>query len=625
MNLAWFEKIKNQFQKIYPLFFTFVFVIILLQYSFGTLESIFYDYWIKYNFNYLKENPVVVITMDEESDQFLGESYPYSYATHNRFLNSLLKQKPLLVNYFVPFSESQNPVDEKYSLEFKDRLTQFSSEGGDVRFSTDTIDNTHSPQIIKDVGQSVGLLTIESGDLEKDMTVRRALVSFAGNESIHLWSANKYLQAKGEKKISVNQIKGASYNLEKDAVFAFFRYAFSTKEINTQNTTIPFHRVLIGNYPQGFFQNKIVLIGAKYYSEEDTFVSTPYDSKGEKSPKMFVHAQIINALIHHKTIYPLPEIFSKIFAVLIAFFLSYLISKINPQKGLYATIGLILFIFFVSYFLFIFAGVWFKISHIMLTIFIVYYIWVPFRAIIEYQNRYKIEEETKIIKRVDQIKQNFISLMSHDLKTPVAKISGLVEILTMQYENSPKQKEMLGHIMNSTKELDNFINSILDLTKVESRNVILNKSNKDVNTIIEAVVDRLEYESQAQGITLEKNLSPLYPIEIDVNLINRVISNLVENALKYAGEGSTVVISTWDDKDFVYIEIKDNGVGIQEDDLKNIFEKFYRVRNDSVHKVKGSGLGLYLVKYFIELHHGEINVFSKPSEGTKFIIKLINA
>jgi signal transduction histidine kinase len=94
--------------------------------------------------------------------------------------------------------------------------------------------------------------------------------------------------------------------------------------------------------------------------------------------------------------------------------------------------------------------------------------------------------------------------------------------------------------------------------------------------------------------------------------------------LKYAGKGKTVSIKTWDDADWVYVEISDNGVGVSSDDLAHIFDKFYRVKNDSTHVIKGSGLGLYLVKYFIELHNGVITATSQLGVGTSFIIKLKN-
>jgi signal transduction histidine kinase len=214
--------------------------------------------------------------------------------------------------------------------------------------------------------------------------------------------------------------------------------------------------------------------------------------------------------------------------------------------------------------------------------------------------------------------------MSHDLKTPVAKIAGIADILRVQYNNEPKQVELLDNIILSTKELNNFITSILDLTKIESRNITLNIESKDVNNIVENVADTLKFEANEEQMKIIVETSPLYPIKMDVILINRVVGNLVGNAIKYAGEGTRVNVKTWDDEKWVYIEISDTGKGIPADELEHIFDKFYRVKNDDSHKIKGSGLGLYLVKYFIELHEGKISVDSVQGQGTTFIVKLKN-
>jgi signal transduction histidine kinase len=309
---------------------------------------------------------------------------------------------------------------------------------------------------------------------------------------------------------------------------------------------------------------------------------------------------------------------------LIEIILSFVISRVQPVKGLMITILLIIGILLMSYLTFVTMGWWIKLSHLVLSIFVVYYIWVPFRAIEEYQTRYAFQEETKLLKQVDNLKQNFISLMSHDLKTPVAKIAGIADILKIKYNNTPDQTELIDNIMNSTKELNNFINSILDLTKIESQNLTIKRESRDINKIVEGIIEKLEFEADAKKIAIESDLSPLYPIQVDTVLMNRVISNLIENAIKYAGKEKTVWVKTWDDPEWVYLEIKDNGVGIGAEDLAHIFDKFYRVKNDSTHAIKGSGLGLYLVKYFIELHNGVISATSELGQGTTFTIKLKN-
>jgi signal transduction histidine kinase len=277
-----------------------------------------------------------------------------------------------------------------------------------------------------------------------------------------------------------------------------------------------------------------------------------------------------------------------------------------------------------SYLLFVFMGLWLYTAHLVVTVFVVYYIWIPFRAIGEYQRRYAIQEETKLLKQVEKLKQNFLSLMSHDLKTPVAKIAGVADNLYTQNSGNPDIREKSQLIIDSTKELNKFISSILDLTKIESSNFGLNKISKDINSLIENVVKDLNFSANQKQVQIKKQLAPLYPIEIDVTLITRVISNLVENAIKYSGAGTIVEVNTWDDEKWVYIEIKDNGVGIPVEELSNIFEKFYRIKNDANHSIKGTGLGLYLVKYFVELHGGVISVDSIAGKETKFLVKLVN-
>ncbi|MDH5580821.1 MAG: HAMP domain-containing histidine kinase, partial [Bdellovibrionales bacterium] len=228
------------------------------------------------------------------------------------------------------------------------------------------------------------------------------------------------------------------------------------------------------------------------------------------------------------------------------------------------------------------------------------------------------------LRKVENLKQNFISLMSHDLKTPVAKIAGLADIMIQHNKGNENNIKNLKTIVESTKELNKFITSILDLTKIESRNITLNQVSKDINTIMETIVDELRFEAQQKNVHLNLELAPLYPIKIDPILIKRVFHNLVENALKYSGDGKNVVIKTWDDEKFVYIVVSDNGVGIAPEDLDHVFDKFYRVKNDASHKIKGTGLGLYLVRYFVELHGGHIKVESERNKGTTFTVQLKN-
>jgi len=428
----------------------------------------------------------------------------------------------------------------------------------------------------------------------------------------------------GQKKMSGSDYPGAYYNADADATFSLFRYFTSTKGHGPKISRIPFHRVLVGNFEPGFFKDKIVLIGPEYLSNPHDFLGTPFSKNHLSSPKMNVHAMIIQALIKVKTVWKLPKYISHILCLIMAFLLSYFISKYNPTKGLMVTLATMVVFVVLGFVLFSLFGIWVYLSHFVTSIFIIYYIWVPFRAIIEYQHRYKIQQESDLLKKVDNLKQNFISLMSHDLKTPVAKIAGVADILINQYENDHEQKKYLRSIITSTGDLNKFITSILDLTKIESRNLKLDFISKDINPLLENVIESLKFEASAKNVSIEKDLAPLYPIKVDERLMNRVFTNLIENAIKYSGEGSKVEVKSFDDQEFTYVTIKDNGVGISTEDAELIFDKFYRVKNDASHKIKGTGLGLYLVKYFIELHEGSISVESEIGKGTTFHIKLKN-
>jgi signal transduction histidine kinase len=621
-----FKKLKIDLSDYYPLLFTLIFVTILFQYPLASFESIIYDLKVRWDFGIKPSPEIVIVTLDEESDDYLGDVYPYTYATHSRFLEKILKSEPKIIDYFVKMPEVLDDEDV-YFTEFKSKLKNFMMEGGKVNFGTeiDEVKGEELPPLpLREFNYNLAQLNVDNFVFAKDDVVRRAIFNVSGEESLHLLTANQYRVMKGKNILNVPDVIGAYYNDEADANFVLFRYSGSPVYSEFKYKTIPFHRVLVGNYSPEIFKDKIVLIGPNYISRSDNFYLTPFNLEEYKAPKLIVHASIIDAFIQNKTIKMLPRAVSNIMAFIVAIILSILISKLKPKDGLIITLLVLASILLISYLLFVFMGLWLYTAHLVVTVFVVYYIWIPFRAIGEYQRRYAIQEETKLLKQVEKLKQNFLSLMSHDLKTPVAKIAGVADNLYTQNSGNPDIREKSQLIIDSTKELNKFISSILDLTKIESSNFGLNKVSKDINSIIENVIKDLNFSANQKQVQIKKELAPLYPIEIDVTLITRVISNLVENAIKYSGPGTVVQVNTWDDEKWVYIEIKDNGVGIPAEELSNIFEKFYRIKNDANHSIKGTGLGLYLVKYFVELHGGVISVESIAGIETKFLVKLVN-
>jgi signal transduction histidine kinase len=620
---------SSELSNYYPLIFTVLFVAFLFQYSFSSLESILYDLRVKWDIGTSPTSKIVLITQDEESDEFLGEQYPYTYSSHELVLSKILEGKPRVVNYFTQFNypKIDSEVEQLNFSKFLKVAKDYIEKGEHIRFASNIKSGRMilPPAGLKDVGHSFGDIVVDENIFSKDDVLRRLVLSFKGEDSLHLWTSNTYREKIGLSKKKSNDYKGAYYSRESDAIFAMFRYVQNPLEYSEDIKQIPFHTVRVGNYPKDFFKNKIVLIGPSYISNPNDYLLTPYDRESFLAPKMMGHAVIIQALIENKTIYPVSRKFTYILSIIIAIVLSLIISHLKPTSGLVIIISGMLSVVLISYLLFISWGLWVYAAPIIISIFVVYYIWVPFRAIGEYQKNYAIQEETKLLKKVENLKQNFISLMSHDLKTPVAKIAGLAgNILQDKSALSETQINNTKLIVESTKELNNFITSILDLTKIESSNISKNVLSKDLNIVVENVINGLMYEAETKKVIVDKELAPLYPIQLDIVLMQRVISNLVENAIKYSGEGSRVFIKTWDDEKWVYLSIEDNGVGIPPEDVDNIFEKFYRIKNDASHSIKGTGLGLYLVKYFVELHDGVITVESDFGKGTKFLIKLLN-
>lgn len=621
-----FKKLNVDLSDYYPLMFTLIFVTILFQYPLASFESILYDLRIRWDFPMSSSKEIVIVTLDEESDDYLGDVYPYTYATHSRFLEKLISAQPKIINYFNKMPEVMED-DFTYLNDYRTKLLNFNQKGGLVNFATeiDEIKGEELPPIsLRDFPYFLAQLNVDNAIFSKDDVVRRAIFNVSGEESLHLHTANQFRKINKKNTLNVPDVLGAYYNDEADANFVLFRYPSSPIYSEFKYKTIPFHRVLVGNFSPEIFKDKIVLIGPNYISKSDNFFLTPFNLEEYKTPKLVLHASIIDAFYQNKTIKMLPRNISNVLAFLVAIILSILISRLKPKDGLIITLLVLSSILLISYLLFILLGLWLYTAHLVVTVFVVYYIWIPFRAIGEYQRRFAIQEEAKLLKQVEKLKQNFLSLMSHDLKTPVAKIAGVADNLYTQNSGNSDIREKSLLIIDSTKELNKFISSILDLTKIESSNFGLNKVSKDINLLIETIVKDLSFSANQKQVTLKKELSPLYPIEIDANLLTRVISNLIENAIKYSGHGTTVEIKSWDDEKWVYVEIKDNGVGIPPEELSNIFEKFYRIKNDANHSIKGTGLGLYLVKYFVELHGGSITVESSVGIETKFLVKLVN-
>lgn len=230
-------------------------------------------------------------------------------------------------------------------------------------------------------------------------------------------------------------------------------------------------------------------------------------------------------------------------------------------------------------------------------------------------------------KKLSEMKNDFINNMTHELKTPIASISLASQMMNdKSLTKSPQMIEHLGGVINDeSKRLRFLVEKVLQMSMYDNKTAVLKKKYTDLNEMVENIAAsftlRVEHTGGKVYTGIEAVDSAMY---VDEMHFQNVIFNLLDNAVKYAkpDEPLNVYLKTWNTEHHLCLSVCDTGQGIKKENLKKIFEKFYRVHTGNVHDVKGFGLGLAYVKKMVDLHEGEIRVDSEYGKGTTFTIKL---
>ncbi len=228
------------------------------------------------------------------------------------------------------------------------------------------------------------------------------------------------------------------------------------------------------------------------------------------------------------------------------------------------------------------------------------------------------------LKEIDRIKSQFVSMVAHELRAPLSAIEGfLTAYLTGAAGNNPEfNKQMLERAKQRAHSLLDLVNDLLQISRLESQRVVRKKELLDVTEIIASTVELFETQAKTRVIEINVNLPKSCPsIEADRSEIEQLFSNLISNAIKYNVEQGKVEVSVEPKNGCLKIEVADTGIGIDKEDLSQIFDDFYRVSRPETRYITGTGLGLSIVKKIVESHFGRIEVRSKVNEGTTFIIK----
>lgn len=226
---------------------------------------------------------------------------------------------------------------------------------------------------------------------------------------------------------------------------------------------------------------------------------------------------------------------------------------------------------------------------------------------------------------VDKAKTEFVSLTSHQLRTPLTTIKWYSQMLLNgdAGELNAEQRDYLDEVLLSANEMTAILNTFLNVSRIELGTFSVEPETIDVRAVVESVAHEVAPDLQKKKLIFNKNYSPSLPLlKADRKLLRVILQNLLTNSVRYTPEGGEISIAlSTKDKNFIIV-IKDNGYGIPEAEQAQIFKKMFRASNAAVHNTEGTGLGLYLVKSILDSVHGKIRFVSKEGWGTEFYVTL---
>jgi len=225
-------------------------------------------------------------------------------------------------------------------------------------------------------------------------------------------------------------------------------------------------------------------------------------------------------------------------------------------------------------------------------------------------------------KALDRIKNEFIATASHDLKNPIHAVLGYSDLLSKAGPMNDMQVDFADRIQRAAIQMNELVLNMLELVRVDL-GMTLQPEKLDLKNLLESVVDDMVSQAEMKNQTLEmRPVSKRPQIVGDAAQLRQVLRNLIGNAIKYTPENGQIKVDTAMERDRIWVEIKDSGYGIPQDDLPFIFDKFYRSKTDETKDIEGNGLGLAIVKAIIEQHQGEVAVESTVDEGSTFSFSL---
>jgi signal transduction histidine kinase len=224
---------------------------------------------------------------------------------------------------------------------------------------------------------------------------------------------------------------------------------------------------------------------------------------------------------------------------------------------------------------------------------------------------------------IAELRTQFVSSVSHELKTPLTSIRMFAELLQMREPADPQQTRYLDTIVSESERLTRLLNNVLDFSRIERGQKIYSLEPAPLVDVVQAAVRTIQYPLAQQGFALDLEVCEgIPPVAVDRDALQQAILNLLTNAMKYSGKHREIGLRLCAENGTAVIQVSDRGIGIPEHEQSRIFEKFYRVPVPENREIAGTGLGLSLVAHIAHAHGGSVQVNSRPGEGSTFSILL---
>jgi signal transduction histidine kinase len=234
-------------------------------------------------------------------------------------------------------------------------------------------------------------------------------------------------------------------------------------------------------------------------------------------------------------------------------------------------------------------------------------------------------QDITTFKQLDEMKSNFIQMVSHELRSPLASIKQLLTVVLdgLAGDLAEKQRDLLSRSQLKIQSLLDLINDLLDVAKIESGHAFQQQVPLRLGEVLEQTIVLMRPRAESQQVALELDVPADLPLILaDARSMEELFTNLISNAIHYSPDGGRVTVSVASRGDYVEVLVSDTGIGIDPTEITKIFDKFYRVKHPKTRQVIGTGLGLAIVKGIVESHRGSIEVESQPGVGTSFRVLL---